>query len=147
MAVAGEGRGREPFVPVSWERALDLVAGELSRVKRDYGHDAIMAGSQGWGWPEFFTKRAGNCAGSWEFSAASSIRPRITALAPRWCFCRMCLGSAGLTGPLTSWSSVARHARLMVLFGGANQKNMQVTKGGMGRTPSAIRSPGSRVPA
>jgi biotin/methionine sulfoxide reductase len=22
----GEGRGREPFVPVSWERALDLVA-------------------------------------------------------------------------------------------------------------------------
>ena len=45
----GEGRGREPFVPVSWERALDLVAGELARVKRDHGHDAIMAGSQGWG--------------------------------------------------------------------------------------------------
>ena len=44
----GEGRGREPFVPVSWERALDLVAGELLRVKRDHGHDAIMAGSQGW---------------------------------------------------------------------------------------------------
>src|SRR5712692_10749496 len=28
----GEGRGRERFVPVSWERALDLVAGELDRV-------------------------------------------------------------------------------------------------------------------
>ncbi len=36
------------------------------------------------------------------------------------------------TGPLTSWSSIARHGRLMVMFGGANPKNMQVTKGGMG---------------
>ena len=45
----GEGRGRERFVPVSWERALDLVAGELDRVKRNHGHDAIMGGSQGWG--------------------------------------------------------------------------------------------------
>src|SRR5215510_5768227 len=45
---SGEGRGREPFVPVSWDRALDLVAGELARVKRDHGHDAIMGGSQGW---------------------------------------------------------------------------------------------------
>ena len=44
----GEGRGREPFVPVSWERALDLVAGELARVRRDHGPAAIMGGSQGW---------------------------------------------------------------------------------------------------
>src|SRR3984893_12948331 len=45
----GEGRGRGPCVPVSGERALELVAGELLRVKRDHGHDAIMAVSQGWG--------------------------------------------------------------------------------------------------
>src|SRR6266545_1360391 len=38
----GEGRGRERFVPVTWERALDLVAGELDRVKRTHGHSAIM---------------------------------------------------------------------------------------------------------
>src|SRR2546423_840043 len=35
-----------------------------------------------------------------------------------------------VTGPLTSWLSIARHAKLMVLFGGCNPKNMQVTKGG-----------------
>ena len=46
---ASEGRGRERFVPVSWERALDLVAGELTRVRDTYGHSAIMGGSQGWG--------------------------------------------------------------------------------------------------
>ena len=37
-----------------------------------------------------------------------------------------------MTGPLTSWSSIARHGRLVVLFGGANPKNTQVAKGGCG---------------
>ena len=31
----GEGRGREPFVRVSWEKAYDLVSTELLRVKRN----------------------------------------------------------------------------------------------------------------
>src|SRR5215472_17265536 len=47
-AARGAGRGREKFVAVSWERALDLVAGELLRVYRQYGPSAIMGGSQGW---------------------------------------------------------------------------------------------------
>src|ERR1700685_2473149 len=55
----GEGRGREPVVPVSWGRALGLVAGELLRVKRDYGHDAIMAGSQGLGSGGIFLETRG----------------------------------------------------------------------------------------
>jgi anaerobic selenocysteine-containing dehydrogenase len=29
-----DGRGREPFVPVSWDEALDLVAGEIDSVRR-----------------------------------------------------------------------------------------------------------------
>jgi biotin/methionine sulfoxide reductase len=45
---SGAGRGRDPFVPVEWERALDLIAGELARVRREYGPAAIMGGSQGW---------------------------------------------------------------------------------------------------
>src|ERR1041385_213432 len=44
----GEGRGREPFVPGSWERALDLVATEIDRVRREHGNAGIMGGSQGW---------------------------------------------------------------------------------------------------
>ncbi len=46
--VSGKGRGHEPFVPVSWERSVDLVAGELQRVRREHGPSAIMGGSQGW---------------------------------------------------------------------------------------------------
>src|ERR1700733_10794478 len=129
----GEGRGREPFVPVSWGRALDLVAGELLRVKRDCGHDAIMAGLQGWGSAGIFHEPRGQLrrfmglfggfidqVSNYSFGTALVFLPHV-------------LGNAqACTGPLTSWTSIARHARLMVMFGGANPKNMQVTKGGMG---------------
>ena len=43
-----ERRGAEPFVEVPWDEALDLVAGELGRVKRDFGNQAIFGGSYGW---------------------------------------------------------------------------------------------------
>lgn len=129
----GEGRGREPFMPVTWERALDLVAGELLRVKQQYGAAAIMGGSQGWGSAGIFheartqTRRFLAAFGgfvdqdsNYSFGAALKFLPHV-------------LGSAqAVMGPLTSWSSIARHSRLLVLFGGANPKNMQVAKGGCG---------------
>src|SRR5580704_2051587 len=127
----GEGRGREPFVAVSWQRAFDLVAGELLRVKRDHGHEAIMAGSQGWASAGIFHAARDQLrrfmatfggfidqTSNYSFGTALTFLPHV-------------LGSAQpVTGPLTSWSSIARHAKLMVLFGGCNPKNMQVTKGG-----------------
>ena len=33
------GRGKEPFVAISWEKALDLVAGQIDRVRKDFGND------------------------------------------------------------------------------------------------------------
>ncbi|RXT90063.1 molybdopterin-dependent oxidoreductase, partial [Pseudomonas syringae] len=42
-------RGQEPFVEVSWEVALDLVASELQRVRHEHGNQAIFGGSYGWG--------------------------------------------------------------------------------------------------
>lgn len=41
-------RGAEDFVPVSWDRAIELVAGELTRVKTQYGNQSIYGGSYGW---------------------------------------------------------------------------------------------------
>ena len=34
-------RGAEAFVPVSWDRAMALVAAELARVKAEHGNEAI----------------------------------------------------------------------------------------------------------
>jgi biotin/methionine sulfoxide reductase len=127
----GQGRGREPFVPVSWDRALDLVAGEIERVRREHGNAAIMGGSQGWSSAGLFHEarvqlhRFLAASGgyvdqvtNYSFGAALAFLPHI-------------LGSPqAVVGPLTSWSSIARHSRLIVLFGGANPKNTQVSKGG-----------------
>jgi biotin/methionine sulfoxide reductase len=44
----GELRGREPFVEVSWDVALELVARELQRVRREHGNRSIFGGSYGW---------------------------------------------------------------------------------------------------
>ncbi len=128
---SGAGRGREPFVPVAWEKALDLVAGELTRVRREHGPSAIMGGSQGWSSAGHFHEARGQlrrflAAGggfvdqtsNYSFGTALTFLPHILG------------GAQAVTGPLTSWSSIVRQSRLFVLFGGANPKNTQVAKGG-----------------
>ena len=79
--------------------------------------------------PESFTKRAANCAASWRLFGGFVDQTSNYSFGTALVFLPHVLGSAqAVTGPLTSWSSVARHAKLMVLFGGANPKNMQVPK-------------------
>ena len=41
-------RGAEPFVRVSWDEALDMVAEQMQRVKSQYGNTAFYGGSYGW---------------------------------------------------------------------------------------------------
>jgi biotin/methionine sulfoxide reductase len=127
----GAGRGREPFVPVTWERALELVAGELDRVRRFYGPSGIMGGSQGWSSAGLFHEARvqvrrflGACGGFVDQASNYSFGTGLT-------FLPHILGTPqAVTGPLTSWSSIARHSKLFVMFGGANPKNTQVAKGG-----------------
>ena len=41
-------RGRDEWVRVSWDEALDLVHNQLKRVREQYGATGIFAGSYGW---------------------------------------------------------------------------------------------------
>ena len=41
-------RGAEPFVPVSWPTAIDLLSRELRRVYDSHGGEAVYGGSYGW---------------------------------------------------------------------------------------------------
>jgi biotin/methionine sulfoxide reductase len=43
-----DGRGAEPFVPVTWDRALDLVCEALLDVRERCGNESIYGGSYGW---------------------------------------------------------------------------------------------------
>ncbi|WP_432826517.1 molybdopterin guanine dinucleotide-containing S/N-oxide reductase [Dactylosporangium sp. CA-092794] len=124
-------RGADEFVPVSWDRALDLVAGELDRVRREHGNPAIFGGSYGWSSAGRFhhakTQLArllnllGGCTAqisNYSFAAADAVLPHV-------------LGTARPGGGhVTSWDVLAGHTRLWVALGGLPAKNTQVEGGG-----------------
>ena len=127
-----EGRGGDRFVSVTWDRALDLVAGELKRVIGNHGNEAIFAGTYGWASAgrfhhaksqlQRFLNRIGGFVGSKETysnAAGTVLTKRIVGS-----------GNAALGG--TSWQSIVENAELVVMFGGVPLRNMQVTTGGMG---------------
>src|SRR3954467_1270200 len=133
-AAGGEGRGAEPFVEVGWDEALDLVAAEVDRVRREHGNAAIFGASYGWASAgrfhhaqsqlHRFLNRVGGYTRSvnaYSYAAAQVIVPRVLG------------DSRGLLHGHTSWSSVAEHADLVLMLGGMPLKNAQVDPGGTGR--------------
>jgi biotin/methionine sulfoxide reductase len=128
----GAGRGAEPFVPVSWDVATELVAAELRRISEAHGPSAIYGGSYGWasagrlhaapGTLKRFLGLAGgftNSVGNYSNGAASVLLPHI-------------LGSAqAVNGPLTSWGAIAEHTDTLLCFGGVPLKNTQINHGGL----------------
>ncbi|MSO64746.1 MAG: molybdopterin guanine dinucleotide-containing S/N-oxide reductase [Alphaproteobacteria bacterium] len=129
-----QGRGGEPFVPVSWERAWDLAAAEIKRIKEKFGNQAIYAGGYGWAsagkfhhaqshMRKFFNLIGGNVksVNSYSLAAAEVIVPRV-------------VGTWGeIYEQTTTWPVIADHTKLFVMFGGAPLKNAQVDGGGMAR--------------
>ena len=131
---ATELRGREPFVEVGWDEALDLVAGELTRVADAHGHQAIFGGSYGWGSAGRFHQPSNqtyrflrqfggytDARGTYSSAAAEAIIPHILGMTYHQAVARQ-----------TSWSMIADHTELFVSFGGLRLSNAQVTFGGSG---------------
>ncbi len=128
-----ENRGADRFVSVSWERALDLVAGEIKRVIRDHGNQAIFAGSYGWGSAGRFHHARSHLqrflGGIGGFTGARDTYSNAAGTV----LVKHVLGSAqAMNGPGTSWQSIAEQRGLVVMFGGVPIRNTQVTPGGMG---------------
>jgi biotin/methionine sulfoxide reductase len=128
---APEKRGREPFVEVSWDEALDLVARELERVKTTHSNRAIFGGSYGWSSAGRFhhaqsqVHRFLNSIGgyvrhqdSYSLGAARVLMPHIVATMEE------------LMSMHTPWDVLARHCKLFVTFGGVPRKNAQINAGG-----------------
>lgn len=129
----GTLRAQDPFVPVDWDTATRLVAGELSRVRDDFGPASIFGGSYGWSSAGRFhhaktqLQRMLAVAGgfttslmSYSYAAGQAIMPHI-------------LGDmSSVVGPVTDWRAIARHARVMLCFGGIPLRNGQIINGGGG---------------
>ena len=127
-------RGADPFVEVTWEQAEKLVAGELSRVRNQFGNEAIFGGSYGWSSAgrfhhaqsqlHRFLKCIGGytrSVGTYSFAAAEAMVPHV--LGDYW----------QLLLQTTSWPSVIDQGRLVVAFGGMPWRNGQINAGGIGR--------------
>lgn len=140
-------RGADEFVELEWPDAIDLLAGELRRVRDQHGNEAIYGGSYGWASAGRFhhaqsqVHRFLNAIGGYTFSindysdgAAEVILPHV-------------LGHRGAMEVIwdggTSWTAIREHTELVVAFGGMNTKNAAVGSGGMAKhfhAPSLIEA-------
>ena len=127
-------RGREPFIEVEWDEALNLVADELARVRDTYGHPSVFGGSYGWASSgrfhmsfyqihRFLRLYGGytDAEGTYSNSAAVILMPYVLGI-----------GYYSAYNRQTSWSVIAEHTDLMVTFGGLRFSNTQVTYAGQG---------------
>jgi biotin/methionine sulfoxide reductase len=129
-------RGAEPFVPVSWATANDLLARELRRVYTEHGGPGVYGGSYGWSSAGRFhhaqsqLRRFLNCLGGYVSSAHTYSTGALTVIMPH------VVGSTrGVLDRATAWSVIERHTELFVCFGGIPLKNTMVTPGGASRHP------------
>ncbi len=130
-------RGHEPFVEVSWDEALDLVADEVARVRDVHGNEAIFGGSYGWASAGRFhhaqsqIHRFLNLAGGCTQSVNTYSTGTSEVLLPH------VVGSAyEVIHRASSWSTIVEHTELLVAFGGVPAKNVSVTPGGVTRHTS-----------
>src|SRR3954447_24708240 len=112
------GRGAEPFVRVSWDHALNLVAAEIDRVKREHGNQAIFAGSYGWAssgrlhHPRTLLKRLLNMHGGFTDHVLDYSRGAALVIVPRVVGTEEPVG-----GKLTAWDSIIENAEMIMSFG------------------------------
>lgn len=126
-------RGRDDYVPVSWNEALDHAAGELERVRTKHGNSSIFGGSYGWSSAGRFhhaqsqVHRFLNCLGGYTSHVASYSAGASHILLPR------VFGTLPQLRTAVTWPDIAAHTELVVAFGGIAVKNTKVGSGGVGR--------------
>jgi biotin/methionine sulfoxide reductase len=127
-------RGAEPFVPVSWERVIELLSRELRRVYGQRDASAVYGGSYGWASAgrfhhaqsqlhRFLNTLGGYTYGvnTYSYGAGGVILPRV-------------LASVDVLHYTSSqWASLIEHTDLFVCFGGMPLKNLSVSSGGLFR--------------
>ena len=126
-------REGDDYIEISWDRALDLVSGELARVRARHGAAGIFGGSYGWSSAgrvhharsliRRFLFLGGGCVdqiGNYSWGAAQFLLPYVIGT------------TSPVSGDVTDWDSVLEHTRVLIAFGGIPVKNSQVTSGGSG---------------
>jgi biotin/methionine sulfoxide reductase len=125
-------RGHDPFCEVSWDKALDLVAAELARVRGAHGNEAIFGGSYGWASAGRFHHAQSQLHRFLTFGGGYVGSRNTYSLGTSEVLLPHLVGSAGLVlRGASSWPTIVANTELIVAFGGIPEKNVYVTPGGM----------------
>ena len=128
-------RGRDDFIPISWDKAFELASKELLETKKAFGNSAIFAGSYGWASAgrfhhaksqvnRFFNLFGGFSSSfqSYSYAAAQTLLPHIIGL-----------DLYSTLDEHTSWEALSKECELILMFGGMPLKNSKVSAGGVGK--------------
>jgi biotin/methionine sulfoxide reductase len=128
---ADDRRGRDEFVEMEWDEALDLLGAELRRVRDQHGPQAVFGGSYGWASAGRFHHAQSQIhrflniglggyvrsVNSYSSGASSVLIPHV-------------LGNyEGITHHNVTWDQVAEHTDVVLAFGGMALKNSMVAGG------------------
>ncbi|WP_338889164.1 molybdopterin-dependent oxidoreductase [Rhodococcus sovatensis] len=125
-------RGRDEFVAVDWDVALDLLAGELRRVYGEFGAAGVFGGSYGWSSAGRFhhaqtqVHRFLNSLGGYVRSVNTYSSGASEVLMPH-----VAGSHDAVIKQINSWEDLAEHTELLVSFGGVASKNGAVNPGGI----------------
>jgi len=128
-------RGKDTYIPISWEDAISFAANELKRIKLKYGNESIYAGSYGWASAGRFhhaksqLNRFFNLFGGFSYSQQSYSYAAAQTLLPH------VIGKTlyELLDDHTSWQALSKQTELILMFGGMPLKNAQISSGGVGK--------------
>ena len=128
-------RGKDKFIPISWDKAFEIASKELLRIKNDFGNSAIYAGSYGWASAgrfhhaksqvnRFFNLFGGFSSSkqSYSYAAAQTLLPHIIGL-----------DLYKTLDEHTTWNALSGGCELILMFGGMPLKNSVVSSGGVGK--------------
>ncbi|MCE7554972.1 molybdopterin-dependent oxidoreductase [Aliivibrio fischeri] len=119
-------RGKEPFVRVSWDTALSLVADAIQTTATEHGNEAIFSSSYG-GWSHaglmrpqvlqgrFFNLIGGQSTTTGDYSGGASqvILPHV-------------IGDMEVYSPQTAWPVIQENTEIFVLIGCDPWKNNRI---------------------
>ena len=128
-------RGRDDYIPISWDKAFELASKELLETKKAFGNSAIFAGSYGWASAgrfhhaksqvnRFFNLFGGFSSSfqSYSYAAAQTLLPHIIGL-----------DLYSTLDEHTSLEALSKECELILMFGGMPLKNSKVSAGGVGK--------------
>jgi biotin/methionine sulfoxide reductase len=128
-------RGRDEYVSVSWEKALDLLGNELTRIRDTRGPGAVFGGSYGWSSAGRFHHAQSQVHRFLNFAMGGYVRSVNTysSGASSVLLPQIMAGYEEITKRNVTWEQIAAETEIVLAFGGMALKNSMVAGGSISK--------------